>query len=103
MELEIESLPNGVRLHGEMTVYSAATLKPALLESTPGCGGLMQVDLTGVTEFDSAGMQLLLMLKRHPNVSCVRITAASQAVISALTLCRLQHLVEPLTAVETAS
>ena len=47
-------------VEGEMTIYRAAELKPALLEAvraheTPA------LDLSAVTEFDSAGLQLLLM------------------------------------------
>jgi anti-anti-sigma factor len=46
-------------VEGEMTIYRAAELKPVLLEAvrtheTPA------FDLSAVTEFDSAGLQLLL-------------------------------------------
>jgi len=102
MELEIEPTPAGVRLIGEMTIYSAATLKPALLERSPTGTAPVEVDLTQVSEFDSAGLQLLLMLKRPGNLRAVRITAASQVVTAALKLCRLEHLIEPEPVVEVS-
>ena len=51
-------------VEGEMTIYRAAELKPALLDfvRTQNAPAL---DLAGVTEFDSAGVQLLLVARRE--------------------------------------
>lgn len=52
-----------LRIEGEMTIYRAEELKRALI------GPLLQaerleVDLSGVTEVDSVGLQLLMLAKR---------------------------------------
>ena len=51
-------------VEGEMTIYRAAELKPALLEAVRGhdAPGL---DLANVTEFDCAGLQLILVARRE--------------------------------------
>lgn len=52
-----------LRIDGEFSIYRAAELKPVLLqaiESSP----VLDVDLSGVAEFDTAGVQLLLLAKR---------------------------------------
>jgi anti-sigma B factor antagonist len=51
-------------LTGELTIYEAARLKPLLLENLQSSKSL-EVDLSGVTELDSAGVQLMLMLQRQ--------------------------------------
>ena len=70
-----------MRVEGEMTIYRAAELKPALLEAVRAHEA-PALDLSAVTEFDSAGLQLLLVgrqeaarLGKHLAVS-----AASSAV-----------------------
>lgn len=52
-----------LRIEGEMTIYRAAELKQAVLaklEQSPA----LEIDLSGVTDFDSAGAQILLLAKR---------------------------------------
>ena len=51
-------------VEGEMTIYRAAELKPALLE-TVRTHDAPALDLAHVTEFDCAGLQLLLMAQRE--------------------------------------
>jgi anti-anti-sigma factor len=51
-------------VEGEMTIYRAADLKPALLEAVRTHDAPV-LDLANVTEFDSAGVQLLLMARRE--------------------------------------
>ena len=50
-------------VQGEFTIHRAAELHPAFM-SAIARGGDIQVDLSQVTEIDSAGVQLLAMLKR---------------------------------------
>lgn len=50
-------------IEGELTIYRAAELKPVLLEAA--AGEAPAVDLSQVTEFDSAGLQLLLVAARQ--------------------------------------
>lgn len=51
-------------IEGGMTIYEAAELKSSLLKSLESCAEL-EVSLAGVTEMDSAGFQLLYLLKRE--------------------------------------
>ncbi|HEY0817886.1 MAG TPA: STAS domain-containing protein [Rhizobacter sp.] len=54
---------SSLRVDGELSIYRAAELKPLILqavESSP----VLEIDLSGVTEFDTAGVQLLLLAKR---------------------------------------
>jgi anti-anti-sigma factor len=51
-------------VEGEMTIYRAAELKPALLDFVLAQAA-PALDLAGVTEFDSAGAQLLLVARRQ--------------------------------------
>jgi anti-anti-sigma factor len=59
---------DGRRCHlsveGELTIYHAAQIKPLLIDPLAEAEAV-EVDLSGVTEMDSAGMQLLLLLKRE--------------------------------------
>jgi anti-anti-sigma factor len=52
-----------ISLDGEMTIYRAADLKVVVLEAlrkTP----VLEVDLSGVTELDTAGLQVLMLAKQ---------------------------------------
>ena len=53
-----------VRLDDEMTIYTAAEQKTALFDKLEHCDTLT-LDLTAVDEIDSAGIQILLALKRR--------------------------------------
>lgn len=50
-------------LDGELTIYRAAELKPALLEALRR-SSVLELDLAGVTELDTAGLQLLMLAKQ---------------------------------------
>ena len=90
MELQIDPGSGALALGSEMTVYSAPDLKPALLAQTI-VGQKLDLDLSRVREFDTAGLQLLLMLQRRTG-GRLRIVACSHAVRSVLALCHLQDL-----------
>jgi len=66
MELSQERRENRLCLQavGEMTIYSAAELKPALLEVL-GRSDEIEIDLSGVSELDTSGVQLLILMKRE--------------------------------------
>lgn len=78
-----------VRIAGEMTIYDAAEMKPELMRQLARATEL-EVDLSGISEFDSAGLQLLILLKseatRHGKV--LRLLAHSLAVLEVFTLTR---------------
>lgn len=51
-------------IEGELSIYRAAELKAVLLEALDG-GAPLEIDLAGVTELDSAGVQLLMLVKQE--------------------------------------
>jgi anti-anti-sigma factor len=90
MELHHEPVPGGgalLRLSGELTIYDAAALKTALL-ALPAAEGDWSLDLAGVTDVDSAGIQLLLALRRTlaARGAALRVSARSAAMNAALSL-----------------
>ena len=67
-----------LRIDGEMTIYRAEELKQALLsEPAP-----VEIDLSGVTDIDTVGVQLLMLAKRTAQASQrdLRLVAHSAAV-----------------------
>lgn len=82
MSLNLEPTAVGCRLRieEEMTVSSAARLRDEILAALPREGGVeIEVDLSGVGEMDTAGLQLMLQLKRKCG-SCLRLVNHSPAV-----------------------
>ena len=67
MTIQVEHRGNGahVTLAGELTIYSAAEIKAALAEAMSDHAEV-EVDLSGITEIDTAGLQLMLIVKRTP-------------------------------------
>jgi anti-anti-sigma factor len=54
---------HALRVEGELTIYRAAELKDSLLAAVAAHASV-EVDLSGVTEFDTAGVQVLILAKR---------------------------------------
>ena len=81
-----------LRLDGEMTVQRAAELKPLLLAALQTPASAVELDLSGVTELDSAGVQLLFLLQRCADAQQreMRLRHASEAVQQTLSLLGLQ-------------
>jgi anti-anti-sigma factor len=69
-------------LSGELTIYRAAELKAELLNALRPDTEL-EVDLSGVTELDTCGVQLLMMAKSTAKAQggALRLTAHSPAVL----------------------
>jgi len=64
--IEVKKKRGGVchiTIEGDMTIYTAAEMKQELLSATDKCKRI-EMDLSGISELDSAGFQLLLQLKR---------------------------------------
>lgn len=82
--------PSVLRIEGEMSIFRAAELKPTLLASLSHAATL-EVDLSAVTEFDTAGVQLLMLAKKmaHAKQCELRLTAHSPAVLEVLELLNL--------------
>jgi anti-sigma B factor antagonist len=68
-------------VEGELTIYRAAELQPVLLDAVR-THDAPAFDLSTVTEFDSAGLQLLLVAQREAARlgKTLRVTGASPAV-----------------------
>jgi len=82
-------------LEGEMTIYTANETKQRLLDALAGGNGL-EADLSLVSEFDSVGLQLLLLARAE----CfragkpIRFVGASPVVDEVVRLCGLGALFE---------
>jgi anti-anti-sigma factor len=64
MTCEVENRDGVVQIRGEMTIYAAAGLKDELFSAVGGDTGSCRIDLAGVSEFDTTGLQFLLMARR---------------------------------------
>ncbi|MGB9128283.1 MAG: STAS domain-containing protein [Thiobacillus sp.] len=80
MELSSERHENRLRVHaaGEMTIYSAAELKPALLEAM-GQSDEIEIDLSNVSEMDTSGVQLLMLMKREAGAAGKALTLSGHS------------------------
>ncbi len=82
-----------LKISGEFTIFTAQALKVQLLalidEAGEGCD--VDVDLSDVTEIDSAGLQLMLMAKREATTESknVRFIRHSDSVLELIDLCAL--------------
>lgn len=65
MTTKVESVAGGIRVTGEMTVYTASQIKQPLVDAIADGPAEIQLDLSGVSDFDTAGVQLLLMVHRE--------------------------------------
>lgn len=81
-----------LRIEGEMTIYRAAELKQMLLAAAEGAAGLA-LDLSAVTELDSAGVQLLAMVRNTLAGAGaeLRLVAQSESVAATLALLNLER------------
>lgn len=73
-----------------MTIYQAAPQKQLFLDALTS-GGQIELDLSRVPEIDTAGLQLLILLKREAAArdASVRIVAHSEAVRDAMEFCNM--------------
>ncbi len=74
----------------DLTIYTAAEMKPLLLEALGAHEGL-ELDLSQVGEIDTAGVQLLILTKREAlaaNKPC-KIVAHSPSVHQTIDFCNL--------------
>jgi anti-sigma B factor antagonist len=80
-----------VLVDGEMTVYTCGDLKVRLLRQLSEHADAAELDLSGVTEIDTAGLQLLLTAQRHATDGGrqLRVSNPSRSVLDVLELCRL--------------
>ena len=94
MEVAVEGAADGlsrITVVGEMTIYNAMALKDKLLPSLTQCE-TVELDLVGVSEIDSTGLQLLLLLKTEAAAhnKTLSIIGHSPAVLDIFDLCDLE-------------
>ena len=72
---------------GELTIYEATAATESLCRAFAS-GGLRSLDLAGVTELDTAGLQILLLARtlRNPGADAVALVNPSEAVREVLDL-----------------
>lgn len=70
-----------LRIEGEMNIYRAAELKPVVLAAIAP-GATTDFDLSGITELDTAGLQLLMLAKKAARAvqGDIRLASRSEAV-----------------------
>ena len=90
-----QSAGNSLRVQGEMTIYRAGELATSILSKLKKKPSAARLDLSEVTEIDSAGLQILLMANRMAMAagSRLQLVAPSACVVEVLALCNLGHLV----------
>lgn len=87
-----------LRIEGEFSIYRAAELKPVILQAIEA-STVLEIDLSGVAEFDTAGVQLLLLAKRlaAERGHALRLVRHSAVVVDVLQLLDLAaHFGDPL-------
>lgn len=74
----------------DLTIYNALAQKQALLDALAVTGKL-ELDLSQVAEMDTAGLQLLILLKKEAQCAGKRVSivAHSQAVSSLIDFCNM--------------
>lgn len=77
-------------LDGELTIYTAIEQKTALLNFLTSDNEL-ELNLANVSEMDTAGLQLLILIKREAsqNSKILRFVMHSKAVLDVLELTRM--------------
>lgn len=63
LQVKTDGSSSWVRIDGPFTIYEVAEFQQQLTEAWPGDGELI-MDLAGVSEIDTAGLQLLLALRK---------------------------------------
>ncbi len=94
MGVEIKN--NGSRfvakVEGQMNIYSATSLKDELVQALKSSDELC-LDLSGVTEIDTAGVQILLLIKKEAQGKTLKILH-SPSTRGAVELYRITELFE---------
>jgi anti-anti-sigma regulatory factor len=88
MAINVETAPGGHRkalVQGNMTIYEAAADKPVLLGALAEATEI-EIDLSAVAEMDTAGLQLLILVKRESLKAGkpLRLTGHSEASLDVL-------------------
>lgn len=81
-----------ISIEGEINIYRAQQLKNELVLALNSCEEL-ELNLENVNELDSAGLQVLALLKKEAQRSgkALRLTAHSPVVLEAMNTLQLTH------------
>jgi anti-sigma B factor antagonist len=89
----MESRMEPLRVDGEMTIYTAAAVAGSIITAVTAASGAISLDLSQVTDIDTAGLQILLMARKlaraHGGVTVVDPNPRVEAL---LRLCRLDDM-----------
>lgn len=79
-------------VNGGFTIFQAAEYKPQLLGVIDNADDMLEVDLSGVEEIDTTGLQLLLLMKREAALQYKQLffNGVSPAVQSVIDMLHLQ-------------
>ncbi|MEJ1964143.1 MAG: STAS domain-containing protein [Gammaproteobacteria bacterium] len=93
----VDATDRHIRLEGELIMQRAEEIKPVLLAALPTDGSVARLDLSQVSEMDTAGLQLLMAANREviARGATLTIVAASEAVRTTLELFRQGALLAP--------
>jgi anti-anti-sigma factor len=76
-----------MQIEGEMTIFTAAELKEELIDNLGNCSDI-EIDLSRVSEMDTSGLQLLLLIYREASIlkKSVRLISYSPSVAAVFDL-----------------
>lgn len=85
--------PATLKIEGEMTIFNVAAIKEQLATALQS-GNKLEVDLSAVTEYDSAGLQLMVAAKKWADQQEIDLNfnQPSESVLSLLELSEMQAL-----------
>lgn len=91
MDLDQKISGGELRVDGEMTIYRANEVAHTLFAAVRAHNGDVNLDLSEVTEFDTAGLQLVLMARRlaEANGHRLDLVQPSECVVDVLKLCNV--------------
>lgn len=80
-----------LRVDGELTIYRASEIGQTLFAALRAETGDVSLDMSDVSEFDTAGLQLLLMARRlvEANGRRLAVVQPSECVAEVLKLCNV--------------
>lgn len=97
MAERIQDSTSMLHVHGEMTIYRAPELMQEFSAAVRDCpvGAGVCADLSKVTEFDTAGLQILLMARRMASAGGERfeVLDPSDCVAETLMLCNVSDMI----------
>jgi anti-anti-sigma factor len=91
MDVDQKISMSELRVDGEITIYRASEVAQTLFAAVRAESGDVSLDMSEVTEFDTAGLQLLLMARRlvEANGHRLDVVQPSECVAEVLGLCNI--------------